>query len=151
MGGAEEALIAADVFLHAVITFRIHYVEQFGGVTDGCTRTDCLPCLALPCMTGLPVHVCLACLDCLLGCQSRQRRSSPLETLDVTSLILRRCGAGVWHLGVGTPRYPGLSMPWVQYFCMPSFIFFEGEALHVRCMPSKHHAIGLAWCLCWPP
>ena len=31
MGGAEEALIAADAFLHAVTTFRNHYVEQFGG------------------------------------------------------------------------------------------------------------------------
>ena len=31
MGGAEEAFIAADAFLHAVITFRNHYVEQFGG------------------------------------------------------------------------------------------------------------------------
>ena len=31
MGGAEEAVIAADAFLHAVITFRNHYIEQFGG------------------------------------------------------------------------------------------------------------------------
>ena len=31
MGGAEEAVLAADAFLHAVITFRNHYVEQFGG------------------------------------------------------------------------------------------------------------------------
>ena len=31
MGGAEEAVEAADAFLHAVITFRNHYVEQFGG------------------------------------------------------------------------------------------------------------------------
>ena len=31
MGGAEEALIAADAFLHAVITYGNHYVSQFGG------------------------------------------------------------------------------------------------------------------------
>ena len=31
MGAAEEAAIAADIFLHGVITFRNHYVEQFGG------------------------------------------------------------------------------------------------------------------------
>ena len=31
MGGAEQALISADAFLHAVITFRNHYIEQFGG------------------------------------------------------------------------------------------------------------------------
>ena len=31
LGGAEQALITADAFLHAVITFRNHYIEQFGG------------------------------------------------------------------------------------------------------------------------
>ena len=31
MGGAEEAVLAADAFLYAVITFRNHYIEQFGG------------------------------------------------------------------------------------------------------------------------
>ena len=30
MGGAQEAVIAADTFLHAVITFRNYCVEQFG-------------------------------------------------------------------------------------------------------------------------
>ncbi len=28
---AEEAAIAVDTFLHAIITFRNHCVEQFGG------------------------------------------------------------------------------------------------------------------------
>ena len=32
MGAAEEAAIALDIFLHGVITFRNHYVEQ--GMTD---------------------------------------------------------------------------------------------------------------------
>jgi len=31
MGGAEEAAIAVDTFLHAIITFRNLCVEQFGG------------------------------------------------------------------------------------------------------------------------
>jgi len=31
MGGAQEAAIAVDTFLHAIITFRNHCVEQFGG------------------------------------------------------------------------------------------------------------------------
>ena len=31
IGGAEEAATAADTFLLAVITFRNHCVEQFGG------------------------------------------------------------------------------------------------------------------------
>jgi hypothetical protein len=31
MGGAEEAATTMDVFLHAIITFRDHCVEQFGG------------------------------------------------------------------------------------------------------------------------
>ena len=31
MGGAEDAAIAVDTFLHAIITFRNHCVEQFGG------------------------------------------------------------------------------------------------------------------------
>ena len=31
MRGAQEAVTATDAFLHAFITFRNHYVEQFGG------------------------------------------------------------------------------------------------------------------------
>ncbi len=31
MGGAEEAVSAAEAFLHAAISFRNHCVEQFGG------------------------------------------------------------------------------------------------------------------------
>ena len=31
MGGAEETVAAADAFPHAVITFRNHCVERFGG------------------------------------------------------------------------------------------------------------------------
>ena len=62
-------------------------------------------------------------LDCLLCCCSRQRRSPPLETLDVTSFVLRRCGAEYGYLGVGTPRYPGMSMPWSQCFaCHPNIM-----------------------------
>ena len=78
-------------------------------------------------MNGLPVHVCLARLDCLLCCRSRQRRSSPLETLDVTSLVLRRCGAGVWVPWCGDTKVPRLEYALELMFCMPS----------------QHHAIGL--------
>ena len=31
MRGVEELAIAVDAFLHAIITFRNHCVEQFGG------------------------------------------------------------------------------------------------------------------------
>ena len=31
MGGTGEAAIVVDVFLHAMMTFRNHCVEQFGG------------------------------------------------------------------------------------------------------------------------
>ena len=90
--------------------------------------TVALALSALPCMTGLPVHVRLACLDCLLCCRSRQRRSSPLETLDVISLVLRCCGAGVWAPWSGdtTGKVPRLEYALELMFCMPS-----------------HHAIGL--------
>ena len=91
---------------------------------DGSTRTDCL---ALRCMFGLSMHVCLACLDCLICCRSRQRRSSPLETLDVTSLVLRRCGAGVWVHWCGDTKTPRLEYALESMFCMPS----------------QHYAIGL--------
>ena len=58
---------------------------------------------------------------------SRQRRSSPLETLDVTSLVLRRCGAGVWVPWCGDTKVPRLEYALELMFCMPS----------------QHHAIGL--------
>ena len=47
-------------------------------------------------MFGLHVHVCLACLACLLLMPLQTEEVLSLETLDVTSLVLRRCGAGVW-------------------------------------------------------
>ena len=31
MGGAPEAVTAADAFLHDVIAFRNHYIDSFGG------------------------------------------------------------------------------------------------------------------------
>ena len=52
MGGAEAALVAADTFLHAVITFRNMCVEQFGALTD-----------VSHCLTS--ARICLACMDCL--------------------------------------------------------------------------------------
>ena len=58
---------------------------------------------------------------------SRQRRSSPLETLDVTSLVLRCCGAGVWVPWCGDTKVPRLEYALELMFCMPS----------------QHHAIGL--------
>ena len=59
--------------------------------------------------------------------RSRPRRSSPLETLDVTSLVLRRCGAGAWVPWCGDTRVPRLEYALELMFCMPS----------------QHHAIGL--------
>ena len=87
---------------------------------DGSTRTDCLP---LHCMSGLSMRVCLACLDCLICCRSRQRRSSPLETLDVTSLVLRRCGAGVWVHWCGDTKIPRLEYALESSFaCYPNIM-----------------------------
>ena len=59
MGGAQAALVAADTFLHAVNTFRNICSEHDQRFT--------VPyiCTYLPCMHGVFVHECLACLDCL--------------------------------------------------------------------------------------
>ena len=83
-------------------------------------------------MTGPPVHVYLACLDCLLCCRSRQRSSSPLETLDVTSLVLRRCGAGVWVPWCGDTKVPRLEYALELMFCMPSH--HQSIGLQTGCM-----------------
>ena len=57
MGEAEEAAVAVDTILHAIITFRNHCVEQFGDYLTIDTRTH-LPCMTrMPCMFGL--HVAL--------------------------------------------------------------------------------------------
>ena len=53
--------------------------------------------------------------------------SSPLETLNVTSLVLSRCGAGVWVPWCGDTKVPRLEYALEMMFCMPS----------------QHHAIGL--------
>ena len=73
---------------------------QFGGLL---TADSVCQYIGLPCLIGLPVHVCLACLDCL--------RMMPLQTEEVLSpryprrhhaagKVLRRCGAGVWVYSV---------------------------------------------------
>ena len=87
MGGAEEAIIAADAFLHAVITFRNHYVA--------------LGLIALPCLTlhDRPACACLPCAFRLLAVL-------PLQTEEVLSpRNPRRHQLGVaslWGWSMGT-------------------------------------------------
>ena len=65
--------------------------------------------------------------DLLHSCFATSSTGEHLETLDVTSLVLRRCGAGVWVHWCGDTKIPRLEYALESMFCMPS----------------QHHAIAL--------
>ncbi len=122
MGGAQEAVTAADAFLHAVITLGTFAWSSLMVVLG--------LLIALHRMIGLSLHVCVACLVACLCWRFRQRRISLLETLDVTMpqvWVLHRCGDGVWVPWCGDTRSPRLEYALGSMFCTPS----------------QHHAIGL--------